>query len=317
MLFNERRIFWGYPKNIKIDRSRIEKTSNDHIALFTTISVSDANNNYFPLDKIDICNFSVYEKCENKKREATVLKVEPLENTQSSIMITIALDCSSSMKNNDKIEKSKSAIIALLNGLREYPNLECSVALYYVTTENRGYAGEKKFYQKKEFDDLISIIGNTTAKGYTPLWESLSLIVDDFNEHTDAGYQFIICLSDGKDENPTETTETSYSTAKDKILRAKIPFIFIGYGGKNYADMIELAEQSGAGKMGIGYFIDVEPNEIKPIFEYIARSITKSYKVYWKPTFKERNKNIDVRVEIRYKTPYGKIATEDNLEYML
>lgn len=313
ILFNKKRKFWGNPKNIKIDRSKIEEVSLDNITLFTTISVSDANNNYFPLDNIGVENFTIYERCGNEERKAKVSKIVALEDTQTRILITLALDCSGSMHDNGKIEKSKEAVIALLKELEEYSNLECSVGLYFITTKTQGYAGDK-FYSKNEFGELMKIVNNIKAEGKTPLWESLSLIVDNYATQIDNGYQIIICLSDGLDSNQTKIT---YNIVKSKVIKAKIPFIFIGYGEENYSNMIELAEQSGAGQMGIGHFIKVMPNEIERIFEDIARSIRKSYKIYWKPTFKEHKKNIDVRVKIRYKTPFGKITTEDNLDYIL
>ena len=310
-LFNSSRKFWRNPKKIRADRSKIEETTNNNIVLFTTISVSDDNNNNFPLNSLDIENFIVYEKSENEERKANVFKVEPIQDTRTRIVITIALDCSGSMKDNSKIEKSKEAVISLLNGLRQYSNLDCSIALYFIRSENKGYASGK-FFNKNEFDELISIVKNIKPEGGTPLWESISLIVDNYTQQTNNGYQIIICLSDGLD---TSQTKANYIIAKNKVIGSKIPFIFIGYGDEDYSDMILLAESSGAGEMGIGHFVKVKPDEIERIFEDIARSITKSYKVYWTPTFEKSKKNINVRLKVRYKTPYGKISTEEYLQY--
>ncbi len=309
-LFNSSRKFWGNPQKIKADRSKIEEITDNNIVLFTTISVSDDNNNTFPLNSLDIENFIVYEKSENEERKANVFKVEPIQDTRTRIMITIALDSSGSMKDNNKIEKSKEAIIALLNGLKQYSNLDCNVALYFVRSDNRGFASGK-FFNKNEFDELISIVKNIQPEGGTPLWESISTIVDNYSQQT-SGYQIIICLTDGLD---TSQKKENYIVARNKVILKKIPFIFIGYGDEDYSDLISLAEASGAGEMEIGHFVKVKPDQIERIFEDIARLITKSYKVYWKPAFEKNKKNIIVRMKVKYKTPFGKISTEEYLEY--
>lgn len=312
--FNKARKFWGKIRDIKLDRTRIEDVSEDKVVLFTTVSILDSNNNYFPVDNLTKDNFSIFEKTDGVESKAKIIKIEPIEESSTPINISVLLDCSESMQEDNKLEFSKRAIISLLNGLSTYSNLQCGVAVYFVSSENLGWV-EGKFFNSNEFDDLISIINNSKPAGSTPLWQGINDVIDNCqkNKHI-GGYQIIICLTDGMDSAQTEFT---YQDIEAKLLEINIPFVFMGYGNENYSDLIFLSKISGAGDLGIGYFVKVNPDDIEHIFEKIARSITKSYKIYWRPIEIETEGKVEVRIKVKYKSSYGKVAKEECISYTI
>lgn len=278
------------------------------------MSVSDSNNNYFPVDRLDASNFNIFEISEDVEKKIKIIKVEPIEESSSRIYISIVLDCSDSMKEEKKLERSKEAIASLLNGLKQYPNLQCGVAVYFVNSQNLGWA-EGKFFSLDEFDTLINIVRRIEPFGATPLWEGIINVLDNCLKNKPyGGYQIVICLTDGLDSGLTQST---FEGVKAKIVVAKTPFVFIGYGNEDYSDLIYLSKLSGAGDMGVGHFIKVNPEKIEHIFENVARSITKSYKIYWNPADTTKKGDVKVRIKIKYRSPYGKITAEDFATYKL
>lgn len=307
------REFYGKPKQINFIRSRLRKPVNNRIVLATSFSIKDSNGIFHPLENLEKNNVSIIETYLGKERNANVVKIEPIEDSKSTkLYIVIALDCSESMMNNDKFEKSKEAIILLINSLRQHKDLECGIGLYMINY-NLGFV-EGKLFNNDEFDELIKHILTLTPEGNTPLWQGLSNIIKNFKENIPKENQFLICLSDGRNESDDGYT---FKLVEKQLVDSEISFIFIGYGNEDYSEMIHLAEISNSGGLDVGYFVGVDPEEIRYIFEDITRTITKSYRIYWETGFPEAESKVQARIVINYNTDDGKISNYEDLSYKI
>lgn len=305
------RQFYGKPKEINFIRSRLRKPVNNRIVLATSFSIKDSNGIFHPLKDLEKSNVSIIETYLGEERSANVVKIEPIEDSNSTkLYVVIALDCSESMMNNDKFEKSKEAIILLVDRLRQHKDIECGIGLYMIHY-NLGFV-EGKLFNSDEFDELIKHILALTPEGNTPLWQGLSNIITNFNENIPKENQFLICLSDGKNESDDGFT---FELIEKQLMDSEISFIFIGYGNEDYSEMIHLAEISNSGGLDVGYFVGVEPEEIRYIFEDITRTITKSYKIYWETGFPEAESKVQARIVINYNTEDGKISNHEDISY--
>lgn len=87
-------------------------------------------------------------------------------------------------------------------------------------------------------------------------------------------------------------------------------------GIEDYKEMIELSDVSGAGGENKGHFIGISPKDLKGIFDEIIFSITKSYRIFWKPTFNNKNRMIDVDLDVSFLAKKGDIKN-DKFKYKI
>lgn len=223
----------------------------------------------------------------------TVLFVK--NKTQLNLILMI--DCSTSMKDELKLEKSKEAAINFLQRINSLDNLICKVVLYRISSEQQGFVAAKWFDSSDL--ELYQQIQNLQIAGVTPLFRSL-LHTLDLASRVQQGNTMIICLTDG------ESTEEdlSVNNVLEPIKNTQVPIISIGFGKEAYTAMIQISELSGAGKSGAGYFIGVEPNEINRIFEDISDSIACSYRISWMPGFENQNE-VNLKLRVMYRDGEG------------
>lgn len=303
--FKMSKIFYGKTEKLTIDRLKIESVKENEIVVCATINTIDSNQNYFPIGDLKSENVVIREKIDKIENVANVKNIISFGDSCVNLNIILLIDCSRSMK-GDKLEKSKDAAIQLINDLSKFKTITCQVIVYKVTDQQGGYIDDKWF----DINDhtLLNKIRELQADGGTPLWDSIEETINLACDSSVVGYKMIVCLTDGKNEVRGKNTgeqKSQFNKLRDRITTTNIPLFSIGFGNEDYKEMIELSMLSGAGKRGIGYFIGVFPKDLKGIFDDIIFSITKSYRIFWKPTFDTQDKDIDVDLEVSFVTKKG------------
>lgn len=307
--------FYGDPQDIKFDRTNIEKKTKEEIILVTTVSLSDSNNNYFQLEDLSIKNFSLIEIIDNDVLDVKINKIELVESAKNKLGIVIAIDSSGSMKENGKLDKSKKAIEVLLSDLLKYNLFEVEVKILVFGNKKAEFLYEDWLSLNSSFNTIINQIDKVIAEGNTPFYEGLLNIHHSFK---DEGYKnrnnIIICLSDGDETD----NKNLYNDLIKTINWMKIPIISVGFENSNYNELRKISKISGAGQIGVGHFQNVNPTQLEGIFGKIARSLAKSYRIFWKPSSSERGKKIKSRLTVSYKTHHGKVKeTTEEVEYRI
>lgn len=306
--FKGAKIFYGTAKDIKIDRVKIESVSIEEVVVCAIINIIDENKNYFPIEELVPDNFLVTESLNQVTNTAKIDKVIPFNVSNTKLRMILLIDCSGSMKSNEKLNKSKEAAIQMIHELSKFENLDYQIMIYKITDENGGFIDNNGFWFKANDPSLPLKIRSLKAEGATPLWDSLNKVINFVCQPNIDGYKIIVCLTDGKNEiqGLTEELENAeFETLRDIVQNSEIPIISIGFGQEDYSKMIQLSMISGAGSSGVGSFVGVSPKDLKGIFDNIVFSITKAYRIYWKPTFREKDKTINVNLGISFKTKKG------------
>ena len=306
--YNKKKEFQGKPTKIETSKDWLivkEKT----VGLYTSVSILDEKDEPFPVKDLEIDNFKVFEKYKGNKLEADLIKLEGLSSLTVPIRIVIAIDTSQSMDGR-KLEFAKNASLNLIekleNQLQNNP-VDVKLSILPFTGNN---LKRKSFFNignriwHNDFQKLKKFITGIDLGTSTPLWEALSLSIDELNKKE--CYPLIICLSDGANNSNV----VSYSSIKKKVKKNKIPIYTIGYNDYNsaYSDeedfpkLIEISKLSGAGDEKTGSFIQIKPEMLPNIFGEIATSIINTYGLLWKPTNIPQGEEVNVEIEIEYQT---------------
>lgn len=311
--------FNGKPKSINLGGSRIEQVSKELIALYTTVNLLDSLETAYPIISLEEKNFKIYEKTkEGNYLVAKIRKVEPLEN-KIPLSVILAIDISGSMKKDNKIRFAKEAAISLVERLTQHSKLtNLRISILPFNSENNSkfllFKNQKKW--SNNFEEIKTRINKLNPKGGTPLFDALKNSIDYLKELT--GYKYIICLSDGKENASTQVLKEQ--EIFDLGKQANIPIFSIGYGkNKNLAFLVNLASATKAGKKGIGSFMRVPPKKLIKIFGYLSGSLSHTYGIYWEPTSKEKNVDVEFKIQVTLLTnSHGEIKVDfKNNKYRL
>lgn len=302
LLSEASRIFYGETDGLTIDRLMVESVSDEEIIVCATINTIDSDKNYFPIETLRPGDFIVTEKLGRIEYTAEIKNIIHFGDSNINLNIIFLIDCSGSMEKDSKLEKSKDAVIQLLNKLSKFETLKCKIIIYKITDENGGCLDNRWF--KIKDPTLPKKIEKLEAIGNTPLWNSIEHAMDIACDPDVIGYKMIVCLTDGINKVPNNNNgqEEVFDKLMNRVKTSNIPIVSIGFGNEDYKKMAELSHQSGAGGKGIGFFIGIPPKDLKKIFDDIIYSITTSYRIFWKPTFNRKNRIINVVLEASYIT---------------
>ena len=311
-------VFKGTPYGIELGGMLFEQVEEDIVALYTTVNLLDSDVNAFPIVQLDNSNFEVYEKKKGGKlKQAEIVKVIPVGDS-IEITIILAIDTSASMNNDYKINHAKKAAIELVKRLLLLSKeAKLYIAIYPFNSNNKkGFInfGNERVWSNN-FEEIQKTISRLVAEGDTPLYDALSFSIEHIERFK--GYKAIICLSDGEENN---STETQYQDLIDKGINSRIPVYSIGYGKDEYLDfLVNFSKITNAGEEGIGSFMKVSPENLPNIFGYLAGAVTNIYGIYWKPTNKSKETPTKYNININYETKsFGEIQVAfEDFEYQL
>lgn len=309
--FKASRIFYGETEGLTIDRLKVESVSEEEIIVCATINTIDSNKNYFPIETLKSDNFIITETLEGIENIANIKNIIAFGASHTNLNIILLIDCSTSMGGGSKLEKSKDAAIQLLNELSKFKTLNCQVVIYKITDKNGGYIDNMWFNINDS--TLPNKIRELQADGWTPLWNSIDNAMDLACDPKVIGYKMIVCLTDGLNDEQGQSKDlqnAKFIKLKNRVLASDIHIVSIGLGMEDYKEMIELSTLSGAGGKNKGYFIGISAKDLKGIFDDIIFSITKSYRIFWKPTFNNKNRIIDVDLDTSFITQKGDIKKD-------
>lgn len=235
-----------------------------------------------------------------------------VQSIKTELRLTIALDCSGSMYNENKLNWSKKAVIDLLTTFRNMDNIAANVAIYQIG-EDRGWVGGR-FYNESEFSELIPMIDRVEAGGQTPLYDSLVDIFEYYEQNkNNNSYNLVILVSDGREES--DDTVNQFIDVQNALMDAECYFAFIGYGDREeYKDYEILVQNSTIPTEA--YFPNMKPKFIVREFQKFFRKLFKRYNIYWKSSSAENGEQVDVEMKLVYKSVDGaKIETRTNFKY--
>lgn len=263
-----------------------------------SILIKDINGNIFPLSTLSENNFIIEESLGFRKYKIKPDKVIRLYQGKINLNLILMIDCSTSMKTENKIEKGKLAAIDFLKRIKKLDSINCKVALYRISSVNQGFIHQDWLLID---DHLENLIKNLQPGGNTPLFSSLSEAIKKAKSMNNNDRNMIVCLTDGKSEGEKIKLE---EISKD-VKITQIPIISIGFGEEDYSAMKHISSLSGAGENGKGYFIRAKPEDISKVFEELAMSIASMYQISW--TSKIGNqKDVRLKIVVTFKDEDGK-----------
>jgi hypothetical protein len=152
---------------------------------------------------------------------------------------------------------------------------------------------------KNEADLLERAVNRLEAGGNTPLWQAIDVALDELSRIGGESYKVVICLSDGLNNRGSMTVPKLL----EKVSRKQIPIFTIGYGGEgklNDQELIQVSDESGAGKQFVGSFIRVSPKDLSSRLQSIGTDLSNLYELYWGPTGAMPGTRVAVEIEITY-----------------
>lgn len=297
-IFQKNRVFYQGVRSVAIERTNFHPNKEENrLELDATIFMVDINGNSFPLDNLTVDNFTIEESLGLETNIIKPSKVDKVTQGKTQLNLILMIDCSNSMKDDLKLEKSKEAAIKFLQRINDLDNLVCKAVLYCISSEKQGFIASKWFDSKDL--ELYQHIQNLQIAGGTPLFSSLKETLD-LAGRVQQGNTMIICLTDGESAGENLQLEDIIELVK----KLSVPIISIGFGNEAYTAMKQISELSGAGGLGAGYFIGAQPHEINRIFEDISESIACSYRISWVPKF-ENQDEVDLKLRVIYKDGEG------------
>lgn len=302
MFLNDNRPF-GSINKISMTPVKIQESTSKNIVVYSKVNLVDSLANYFPLEKLTKQNFRIIEKWKENEKEAEVLKTELLLSDHIEVFLIIAIDCSGSMDKGEKMQKSKSAAIVFLEKLNFFPMLHFKIKILKISSTDSGFTSSN-WYTIKEIGNIKEEIDKLKAHGGTPLWNTLTNAVLSMKGEPSTGYKMIICITDGDDTEDAGLYEKLLDTIENQNPQIVSIMFFENNDdrGKLIPKMSKLSQKSGAGPRGIGTFTDALPEDLNSVFERIVNSITKSYAIYWKSTALELGTQVNVTLQVGYKT---------------
>jgi VWFA-related protein len=193
------------------------------------------------------------------------VQLSAFENHSSGISVALLLDTTGSMVST--LPALRSSALRLIEDLRPVD----WVAVYGFNTQ----VSELQAFTRNRELAKRSIL-RTHAAGSTGLYDALLRVSHDLSGRT--GKKAIVVFTDGEDNASVLTAEIAINRAK----REGVPIYTIAHGG-GIADA-RTGELSGmADSTGALSFAIREPNEIRGVFEHIARDLVHGYLLTFQP----------------------------------
>ncbi|MEM9273105.1 MAG: VWA domain-containing protein, partial [Cyanobacteria bacterium P01_F01_bin.143] len=300
-------------KGIVSSGTRIIKPLPEKVTLFTIIKSIGSSRNK-PLENLTIGNFTVKEKYNEFSGKAKILSLKPLSSPLQAVLV---LDNSATIAPvKDQVSDAVKSFLGVLKNL-EIPS-KSKIAILPISLEEGDKVGNYLSDESNEdpewfsFDnahliELDSLIKDTMKVNKlgtkTPLWDGIESALKKLNYiNNDEYYKFILCITDGINDGGNIK---KYSLIEN-LLQSKyseIPIFTIGYRGSqglNAEELVRLSQLSGAGREGIGSFMDVKAQDLVEVYDQIALSIDKSYELSWRPTGAGIGVPVSVSIEIEY-----------------
>ena len=157
------------------------------------------------------------------------------------------------------------------------------------------------------------------ASDSTPLWSSIELAINEISKFS-KGYKNIIFVTDGLN-NVGDTTDQRIAEIIRLAKQNNVNIYGIAYGdgdGVNVEQIEKIAVGTGAGGENVGYFINVDAEEIgiNVVYSEIVRNIVNAYRVSWKPTGASTGQKVDVHINLTYEYQNKIFETTDRDNYI-
>lgn len=321
-------------KDIKPPAPRLVTPSkqDEPVILYTLIEKIDNLGKNSPLQNLNIANFSIIERYQNKNHNAKITSLTTLES--SSLNIVLVLDISGSMKNY--LEQVKTASIAFIQRLKQIPQSGKSSGKVNILLVNGESISDNNFlisyrdqktigvdFNDDELEGLINKISDASVTGNTPLYDGIELAIDRLSALDENAYNVIVCLTDGKNnKGKINKNPKLFPKFLSKLVEKQTPVFIIGYdsGTKNSLHierLIEISKESGAGAENLGSFINPNFDQLENLFTEIANSISNAYKLEWKSTGAAIGEKVEVSIEVEYEAAQKTFETVINKSYTL
>lgn len=295
----------------------------DKIIIWTTIKLVDKSGKETYLKRLGMDNFSILESYLGRTNSASILQI-----TSSNVPVRaiLVIDKSGSMNEpsgiggSAKIDVIKNAAVFFVDQLTQSTDNYVAILPFSgdaVTSANfLNSQGGDVWSNKVEKDYLERSINRLRAGGNTPLWQAIDVALDQLAKINDASYKVVICLSDGMNTQRSKDFNSLLATVREK----QIPVFTIGYGiqGKlNDRELIQLSQESGAGKELVGSFIQVPPGQWGSQLQSIGADLSNLYELYWEPTGAPPETPVNVEIKVSYELNGQRFEAKERRSYKL
>ncbi len=290
---------------------------NQEIKLY--ISVTDANGR--PIQSAAKSMFNVYESADGKnfKKIDDIINFVPKGNEKEGINFLLLIDNSGSMyddmNGNATNDKDKMRITYVKKAVRDFldsiknPNDRIGVASFnsYYTLYTKPTA------DKSAINDYMDQIQRPAGdEGWTEIYSSLYLAIDEFNEIK--GRKVIIILTDGENEPYYLNTKKPHRVFGNKVFSYKEPIVkaeeeglsifavnFGKQGGKWDRNLSAIASNTG------GVVFDAySQDELSRVYAVINNLVLNEYILTYRATMDPSDRKL---VKVEYTAAGGKNIT--------
>jgi hypothetical protein len=311
--------------DLAFSNTQLHVTTSGDVILRTVIS-SIAENNRKPIRVLLPGNFSIVETYNNNLKNASIYSAKP-SSTRADIIVII--DTSGSMdeptdilnengENLTKLQVVKEAVNLFFNDLSRsdistIDGKPSRIAFLPFSTAGVNFLesddGDIWFSTTAASKDEVSTAINTlTSGGDTPLYDAISHALDIIQESGADSYKLLFCLTDGLDNH----SSIYFETLLGRLQYSTVPVITVGYGqeGKYDGNILgDIALSSGAGKPGIGSFINVLPRGLSGVFTRLATDLNNIYEIRWKSAFPRPGNIVTAAITVRFQLSTGQVVS--------
>lgn len=299
------------------------RATPERIIIWTTIKLIDRSGKETYLKRLGVNNFSILESYLGRTNSASILQVA---SSNVPVRAILVIDKSGSMNepsgigSSAKIDVIKNAAVFFVDQLTQSTDNYIAILPFSgdaVTNANfLNSQGGDVWSNRVEKNHLEQSIDRLRAGGNTPLWQAINVALDQLAKINDASYKVIICLSDGMNNRSSKDFNSLLATVKVK----QIPIFTIGYGVKgklNDRELIQLSQESGAGKELVGSFIQVPPSQWASQLQSIGADLANLYELYWEPTGASPETPVNVEIKVSYELNGQHFEAKEQRSYKL
>lgn len=319
---------------LAFSNTQLTVTSSGDVILRTVIS-SLAQGNRKPIKILLPTNFTVVEKYNTSTKRANIYQAKP-SSTRADIIVLIDVSGSMSEQTNilndsgenlTKLEVAKDAVSLFFDDLASsdiasIDGKPSRVAFLPFTSQGVNFLvsddGDIWFSTTPESKSEVHRAVNTlVAKGDTPLYDAIFHALDIIQDSGEDSYKLLFCLTDGLDTSSGITIDMLQA----KLVSSNIPVITVGYGLDGEYDgavLDKIAYSSGAGKLGIGSFINILPKDLSGVFTRLATDLNNIYEIRWRSAFPKPGNLIFATITAKYQVNTGQtVSATETRTYLI
>ena len=190
-----------------------------------------------------------------------------LRDSSPELWVSLVIDVSGSMNDDNKLREAKEAAKAFIARLRS-KDRTAIITFSNVVTLHQQPTGDPGI--------LNRAIDSLTAQGPTRLYDGIARGVQEVLRGRVGGRRAVIVLTDGEDTG----SQTSLESAIQPAVEAAVPIYTIGVGREIKEDILSsVANQSGA-----RYYQATQAAQLDAVFKKLSGRLSNQFEAWWPST---------------------------------